>query len=764
MPFRQFVLKVTSRCDLACDHCYVYEHADQSWRRRPKVMARATLAAATARIAEHARAHSLPGVHVVLHGGEPLLAGHAFIEEAILLLRGALRDVCELDLRVHTNGVSLDERFCQIFAGNDVRVGVSLDGDRTANDLHRRYADGRSSYDLVVRAVDRLRREFPGIYAGLLCTVDIRNDPVAVYEALVALRPPMVDFLLPHATWDHPPARPSGAGTAYADWLIAVHDRWVKDGRPVRVRMFESIVRTSRGQGSLTEALGLDECDLAVIETDGSYEQADSLKTAFEGAPATGCDVFSQTLDEVARSPEVAGRLGGLEGLCDTCRECPVVDSCGGGLYAHRHRTGTGFMNPSVFCADLMKLITHVRSRTTAKAARGGAPTAHLISATDLESLAAGYGDEAGMARLAASQSSLRRALVAAVNDLAGTREAAAWRALVDLDRDHPDEVREVLDHPYVRVWAVRCIQAGRRSAAGARYLANLAAAAALRSGTVTRLEVAVRAGVLPLPTLGSLTVGGAEEATLETWPGAFAVTAAGRRWEVALDDPATGDWRPTPRLAADGLTVTLDDVDPYRDCYEHRVLPPLPAERLAEWQEMFSAAWDVVTRLHPRYVPALATGLRTLTPLVAPGPGQQVSATARHACGAIGVALPDDPAELALSMIHEFQHVKLGAVLDLVDLYDGTDDALYHAAWRDDPRPLEGLFQGTYAHMAVTEVWLARTRTDLRPDKAARHFSRWRAGTVRAIGELAGSGSLTEVGREFVEGMRATARSWPDD
>ena len=38
VPFRQFVLKVHSRCDLACDHCYVYEHADQSWRTRPKAM------------------------------------------------------------------------------------------------------------------------------------------------------------------------------------------------------------------------------------------------------------------------------------------------------------------------------------------------------------------------------------------------------------------------------------------------------------------------------------------------------------------------------------------------------------------------------------------------------------------------------------------------------------------------------------------------------------------------------------------------------
>ncbi|MFC4586110.1 FxsB family cyclophane-forming radical SAM/SPASM peptide maturase [Sphaerisporangium corydalis] len=782
MPFRQFVLKVTSRCDLACDHCYVYEHADQSWRRRPKVMARETVAMAADRMAEHARAHALRTIHVILHGGEPLLAGHERLEETIVRLRDAVRGICELDLRVHTNGVSLDERFCRMFADHDVRVGVSLDGGRRANDLHRRYADGRSSYDRVVRAVDRLGREFPDIYAGLLCTIDIGNDPVPVYEALVALRPPVVDFLLPHATWDHPPPRPAGVATPYADWLIAIHDRWRKDGEPVRVRMFESIIRTTQGQGSLTESLGLDECDLAVIETDGEYEQADSLKTSFSGAPATGCDVFSHTLDDVARSPAIAARLGGLEGLCDTCRACPVVESCGGGLYAHRHRVGTGFQNPSVFCDDLMKLITHVRSqaevrpragirvRAGVRAERGregAAPAAHTIPGPDLAALAAGYGDAATMTHLAASQTSARRLLISSVYKLAGPGVADAWKLLTELDRGHPDAVREVFDHPYVRVWAARCIARGQWAHPETRYLSNIAAAAALRAGVAARLAVATRGGSVPLPAMGSIPAGRAQEAIIETGPGVFAVATEDRRWEVRLDEPAAaGDWRPISRLTADGVSMALDDVDPYRDCYDHAVAPRLSPERLARWQAMFAEAWEVVKRDHSRYAPALAAGLRVLTPLVAPGGDVQASATARHAFGAIGVALPGRPDDLAMLMIHEFQHVKLGAVLDLTDLFDGTDEELYHVSWRQDPRPLEGVFQGTYAHMAVTEVWKARTRPGMGhiPEKATENYLRWRDGTLEAVDTLARSGSLTEVGRQFVAGMRAAARSWLDD
>jgi uncharacterized protein len=75
IPLRQFVLKVHSRCDLACDHCYVYQGADQSWRKRPMAMSDETIAWTAQRIAEHAKTHQLTRVYVVLHGGEPQRPG-----------------------------------------------------------------------------------------------------------------------------------------------------------------------------------------------------------------------------------------------------------------------------------------------------------------------------------------------------------------------------------------------------------------------------------------------------------------------------------------------------------------------------------------------------------------------------------------------------------------------------------------------------------------------------------------------------------------
>ncbi|MGI5156177.1 radical SAM protein [Microbispora sp. CA-102843] len=102
VPFRQFVLKVASRCDLACDHCYVYEHADTSWRGRPMVMSDGTAVRVADRIAEHAAEHRIQTTHVVFHGGEPLLAGIERLRRFSRTLRRAVEGVCDLDLRIHT--------------------------------------------------------------------------------------------------------------------------------------------------------------------------------------------------------------------------------------------------------------------------------------------------------------------------------------------------------------------------------------------------------------------------------------------------------------------------------------------------------------------------------------------------------------------------------------------------------------------------------------------------------------------------------------
>ncbi|MFC8698236.1 radical SAM/SPASM protein FxsBH, inactivated beta-hydroxylase extension form [Streptomyces parvus] len=694
VPFREFVLKVHSRCDLACDHCYVYEHADQSWLTRPKAISDEAISWTARRLAEHATTHALPSVTVILHGGEPLLAGPARLRRVCEELSSALNGIAELDLRIHTNGVQLSPRYLDLFDEFHVRVGISLDGDRAANDRHRRYADGRSSHPMVLRAVELLREErYRHLDLGLLCTVDIHNDPVAVHDALAELEPPLVDFLLPHATWDEPPPRPDGSPTAYAAWLLTVFDRWTERGRPMPVRMFASVLSSLSGGPSLTESLGLAPTDLVVIETDGTLEQVDSLKSAYEGAAATGFDVFRNTFDEVAAHPGVRARQLGLAGVSETCRRCPVVRSCGGGLYTHRYRSddasGGGFDNPSVYCADLAALIRGIEERTVA------ATESPAVRSPD--------------ALLAAHQD-LTRTLLAVVHDTLGGRGGAlwddAWRlaAAVEAEASGADALDAVLAHPYTRTWLVDALaglDAGRGLAEpAAERLAATVAAAAVRARLDLPVPVAYRDGSLHLPTLGTVVLGGPGgrgAAVVLPADGGFLVretgAAPGSERRIAPDEPEGPHWLPVRVLRqAPAPALLLDDLDPLRDCFDAPAADRLAAEDAEAWAHRIAEAWALLADAVPDQAAEAARTLTTLTPL-----STGAAAPGHHGPGALGSGPVTGANEPALGLLSGFRRAKLRALGEVTDLYalDGTWE--HRTPWGNEHVTFSRLLAETY-------------------------------------------------------------------
>ena len=374
VPFRSVVLKVHSRCNLACDYCYVYEMADQGWRRQPLTMSPPVVAAAVRRVAEHAGTHDLDSIQVSLHGGEPLLAGAAFIDDLAQRLRRAMPARTRLDLVVQTNATRLDRPLLDVLARNGIRIGVSLDGDQAATDRHRQYPSGLGSYESVVRACELLRSaDYRQIYGGLLCTVSLENDPVETYEALAVLEPPLIDFRLPYGTWTAPPpGRQPDGSTPYADWLLAAFRRWTQAPPQTRpaVRTFDAIIRLVVGEYPHAAPVGLAPSAVIVIDTDGAIKQDDALYAAYDGAADTGLSVLTDDLDAALDHPATAAAQIGLLALSDQCLACRVRDVCGGGYYPHRYRAGDGFRNPSVYCPDLLALITAIRDHVDAEVSR----------------------------------------------------------------------------------------------------------------------------------------------------------------------------------------------------------------------------------------------------------------------------------------------------------------------------------------------------------------------------------------------------------
>ncbi|MFB7460961.1 FxsB family cyclophane-forming radical SAM/SPASM peptide maturase [Streptomyces sp. NPDC056188] len=362
VPFRTFVLKVVNRCNIDCDYCYVFNSKDQAWRHLPVRMNVEAAEEAGRRIGEHAATHALPSVNVVLHGGEPLLAGPHYMTRLLDAVRAGVRESAEVRFEVQTNGTLLTETWLDLFERYELTVGVSLDGPGTANDQHRLTHRGRSSTASAVRGIELLRTR-PHLFAGLLAVVDLANDPVEVHDYLASFEPPVIDFGLPHATHDDPPFRSGTSVPEYGVWLSRVHYAWLarSDWRH-SVRMLEDIVALSSGVRSAVETLGLAPPTTVVVESDGTIEGVDTLRSVEDGASWLGFDVFRHSFDEVLDHPKLLHRQSGLAALAKKCQECPLVAVCGGGYLPHRFSSTRGYRNPSVYCADLEYLIRHVQA------------------------------------------------------------------------------------------------------------------------------------------------------------------------------------------------------------------------------------------------------------------------------------------------------------------------------------------------------------------------------------------------------------------
>ncbi len=401
--------------------------------------------------------------------------------------------------------------------------------------------------------------------------------------------------------------------------------------------------------------------------------------------------------------------------------------------------------------------------------------TTHLLPEAAFRALAEGAGGPATIQLLNDAQLSKHQMLLYAIADAAsgGGRGPAAFRAGYDLlariQVADPAAGHWLLGLPHLGGWAHDClIHLEQGTTADFGHFACLAAAAAVRTGTSFEIDVPVRDGHLRLPGLGSVLVDDQSSWIRLRCDGA-GVTAGDQLigdWRLLVPDDgsaaATPRWSGTPmtRIAADGLAwnVLLETGDGYLDRYTLPMATGLSADELRQWRHQVQSAWAVLVRHHRRAAEPIADGISVMVPLAARSDTDLVSATTPAAFGAVATSWPPDPVTLAETLVHEFQHVKLCGLIDLVPLARSSGEKVY-APWRQDPRPAGGLLQGVYAHLGIARFWRAQQYAETEPDdilRAQALLARWRSTIDRAAETLLRSGCLTPAGERFVDILRA--------
>ena len=359
-PFVVMAKPVGSACNMRCAYCYYLNTPGSSPVGR---MSREVLAQM---IRSYIQASEGPVVSFTWHGGEPMLAGLDFYREAVALEKAYLPEGWECWNSLQTNGLALDDEWCDFLAEAKFDVGVSLDGTQAIHDAFRADAGGSSTYARIAANVARLQAR--GIQPDLLCTVTSTTAAHGreVYRALRDLGTGWMQFI--------PIVRRDASGTVtpdsvaprqYGSFLKDVFAEWIfHDLERAEVQLFSEMALVLSGQPAnlcwMRETCG----HVPVIEKDGGVYACDHfVRPEYRVGSVLKDDLAAL----MAAGPQLDFGLAKRDGQTAYCRACPWRKLCNGGCPKDRFAaTPDGEPGQYYLCEGLRDFFAYAVPRLTA--------------------------------------------------------------------------------------------------------------------------------------------------------------------------------------------------------------------------------------------------------------------------------------------------------------------------------------------------------------------------------------------------------------
>ncbi|WP_199174054.1 anaerobic sulfatase maturase [Moraxella sp. RCAD0137] len=182
-----------SQCNIDCEYCF-YLHKENLLN-QPK-SPRMSDAVLEQHIVQYINAQTTDEVVFTWQGGEPTLMGLAFFKKAVELQKRHAKPNQRILNDLQTNGLLIDDEWCQFLKAENFLVGISIDGPKPLHDKLRVTKNGKPTFDYVKKAINLLHQYQIPFHA--LCVVNHYNAqaPLEVYRFLRdEVRSRMIQFL-----------------------------------------------------------------------------------------------------------------------------------------------------------------------------------------------------------------------------------------------------------------------------------------------------------------------------------------------------------------------------------------------------------------------------------------------------------------------------------------------------------------------------------------------------------------------------------------
>jgi uncharacterized protein len=354
-------------CNLACTYCFYLDkerlYPDSSFRMSEAILEQY--------IRQLIAGHRASPVTVAWQGGEPTLMGLDFYRRAVEFQNQYRKPGMTFENTMQTNGILLDDAWCQFFKAHNFLIGISLDGPRDLHNAYRVDKNGKGSFDQVLRGLRLLQKH--QVEYNVLTAVNHTNadHPLAVYRFLrdeVGARwmqfIPVVErsHKLGHARCQDASqvAEHSVRPEQWGRFLTTIFDEWVRNdvGR-VFVQTFEAAARNWMGLTSSGMCVFNETCGAALaLEHNGDLYACDHY---VEPAYRLGNIADTDIIDLLTSDRQRKFGQDKFDTLPHQCLACEVRFACHGECPKNRFSiTAAGEPGLNYLCSGWYHFFTHI--------------------------------------------------------------------------------------------------------------------------------------------------------------------------------------------------------------------------------------------------------------------------------------------------------------------------------------------------------------------------------------------------------------------
>jgi len=312
-----------------------------------------------------------PEVTIAWQGGEPTLMGLEFFRRAVEVEKKYAKPGIRIENTFQTNGVLLDDEWCEFFHANNFLIGLSVDGPRYLHDTYRYDKGGAGTFDKVIRAARRLQEH--KVEFNVLCTVNSANSehPLEVYrffrDELGARYLQFIPIVERENNTGHQEGtRITDRSVRPQQWgkfLIAIFDDWVRRDVGIMFVQFFDAVLASYVRGYSTVCVLQPTCGEGVaLEHNGDLYSCDHYVE-----PKHWLGNIKDSAIETLVSSEKQRAFGQDKSntLPQYCRKCEFLFTCHGECPKNRVlRTPDGEPGLNWLCAGLKAFYAHAERPT----------------------------------------------------------------------------------------------------------------------------------------------------------------------------------------------------------------------------------------------------------------------------------------------------------------------------------------------------------------------------------------------------------------